>query len=88
MKPLSPGRILSSHLKKDREDGMDNCVLMKTLREQCLKTPVSVSVVRKITTHHGATIVEKPRQALRRVQHPRLGGVSSASQYCLSEIRA
>ena len=80
--------MLSAHLKKDREDGMDNCVLMKTFREQCLKTPVSVSVVRKITTHHGATVVEKPRQVVRRVQHPRVAGVSSAAQCCLSETRA
>ena len=66
---------------------MYNCVLVKTFREQSLKPPVSVSVVRKITTHHGAAVAEKPRQAARRVQHPRVAAVSSAAQFCLSEIR-
>ena len=66
---------------------MDNCVLVKTFREQSLKPPVSVSVVRKITTHHGAAVEEKPRQAVTRVQHPRVAAVSSAAQCCLSEIR-
>ena len=65
------------------EKGMYNCVLVKTFREQSLKPPVSVSVVRKITTHHGAAVEEKPR----RVQHPRVAAVSSAAHCCLSEIR-
>ena len=65
---------------------MGNCVLVKTFREQSLKPPVSVSVVRKITTHHGAAVEEKPRQAARRVQHPRVAAVSFAAHCCLSEI--
>ena len=66
---------------------MGNCVLVKSFREQSLKPPVSVSVVRKITTHPGAAVAEKPRQAARRVQHPRVAAVSSAAQCCLSELR-
>ena len=66
---------------------IDHCVRVKTFRTQCLKHPVSVSVVRKITTHPGAAVAEKPRQAVRRVPHPRVAAVSSAAQCCLSEIR-
>ena len=66
---------------------MDNCARVKIFREQALKPPVSVSVVRKITTHPGAAVAEKPRQAARRVQHPRVAAVSSAAQCCLSETR-
>ena len=47
-----------------------------------------MSAVRKITTHHGAAVAEKPRQAARRVLHPLVAAVSSAAQCCLSEIRA
>ena len=98
MTPLPPGRILSAHLKKDREDDLcdqrgrgkqdiGHCVRVKTFRTQCLKHPVSVSVVHKITTHHGAAVAEKPRQAARRVQHPRVAAASSVAQCCVSEIR-